>query len=78
MEELKESNNDQNASIDDVIALAASMDLSNLQFEPQRLLQESNRYNSELENLIMENYRIFVDHLACSVNLRTEVRLFNL
>lgn len=53
--------------------IAASMGLQNLQYEPQRLLSESERLNSELESLVMDNYRIFVENLTCSVHLRSEV-----
>ena len=53
--------------------IAASMGLQNLQYEPQRLLAESERLNSELESLVMDNYRIFVENLTCSVHLRSEV-----
>ena len=54
--------------------IAASMGLQNLQYEPQRLLSEAERLNAELESLVMDNYRIFVENLTCSVHLRSEVR----
>jgi Vps51/Vps67 len=54
--------------------IAASMGLQNLQHEPQRLLSEAERLNAELESLVMDNYRIFVENLTCSVHLRSEVR----
>lgn len=53
--------------------IAASMGLQNLQYEPQRLLTEAERLNVELESLVMDNYRIFVENLTCSVHLRSEV-----
>lgn len=49
------------------------MGLSNLQNEPQRLERESLKINGELESLVMDNYRIFVENLTCSVQLRAEV-----
>lgn len=55
------------------VTIAASMGLSNLQHEPQRLTSEADRLNAELESLVMDNYKIFVENLTCSVNLRTEV-----
>jgi hypothetical protein len=51
----------------------ASMGLNNLQHEPLRLLSEAERLNAELESLVMDNYRIFVENLTCSVHLQTEV-----
>ena len=51
----------------------SKMGLQNLQHEPQRLLAESERLNNELEMLVMDNYRIFVENLTCSVELRNEV-----
>jgi hypothetical protein len=55
----------------------ASMGLNNLQHEPLRLLSEAERLNAELESLVMDNYRIFVENLTCSVHLQTEVQLNN-
>ena len=49
------------------------MGLQYLQQEPQRLLKESERVNLELEALVMDNYRIFIENLTCSVELRLEV-----
>ena len=43
-----------------------------LQHEPQRLSMEAERLNSELESLVMDNYRVFVENLTCSVHLRNE------
>lgn len=59
------------------VGIAASMGLNNLQHEPLRLLSEAERLNAELESLVMDNYRIFVENLTCSVHLQTEVLLFN-
>eukprot|EP01041_Mallomonas_annulata_P000330 gene330-591_t len=50
----------------------ASMGLLSLQHEPQRLLLESQKINSQFEALVMENYRIFVENLTCSSQLRSE------
>lgn len=50
----------------------SKMGLQNLQHEPQRLVSESERLNNELEMLVMDNYRIFVENLTCSVELRNE------
>ena len=61
--------------IGETVGIAASMGLQNLQHEPQRLLSEAERLNVELESLVMDNYRIFVENLTCSVHLRTEVNL---
>lgn len=55
----------------------ASMGLNNLQHEPLRLMSEAERLNAELESLVMDNYRIFVENLTCSVHLQTEVQLDN-
>jgi len=51
-----------------------NMGLQNLLNEPQRLSAESDRLNHELESLVLDNYRIFVENLTCSVHLRAEVR----
>ncbi len=50
-----------------------NMGLQNLLSEPVRLSAESDRLNIELENLVLDNYRIFVENLTCSVHLRVEV-----
>ena len=59
--------------IGETVVFEASMGLQNLQHEPNRLLSEADRLNAELESLVMDNYRIFVENLTCSVHLRTEV-----
>ena len=55
------------------LTIAASMGLSNLQHEPQRLAAEADRLNQDFDSLVMDNYKIFVENLTCSVNLRSEV-----
>ena len=45
------------------------------QNEPKRLLSEADRLNEELDSLVMDNYRVFIDNLTCSVFLRNEVCL---
>jgi hypothetical protein len=60
----------------DPLALASSMGLASLQSEPQRLAQEAERLNVELESLVMENYKVFVENLSCSVVLRSEDKKF--
>ena len=57
----------------DPITVVASMGLSNLQHEPSRLSAEADRLNNDLESLVMDNYKIFVENLTCSVMLRAEV-----
>lgn len=54
------------------LSLSKLMGLQNLQYEPKRLFDESQRLNNILEELVMENYRIFVDNLSCSIELRAE------
>ena len=49
------------------------MGLQNLLSEPMRLTTESERFNSELESLVLDNYKIFVENLTCSIHLRSEV-----
>lgn len=36
---------------------------------------EADRLNSELDSLVMDNYRVFIENLTCSVYLRSEVSL---
>ena len=45
---------------------------NNLQHEPTRLSMEAEKLNHELESLVMDNYRVFVENLTCSVALRSE------
>ena len=54
------------------ISIQASMGLINLQHEPTRLSMEAEKLNHELESLVMDNYRVFVENLTCSVALRSE------
>lgn len=49
------------------------MGLQSLLDEPERLSAEAERLNHELEYLVMENYKVFVENLTCSVHLRMEV-----
>lgn len=51
----------------------AQMGLHNLMNEPVRLAREADKLNVELEALVMENYKVFVENLTCSVHLRYEV-----
>lgn len=61
-------------SMPDPTVLAASgATLSTLQHEPRRLSSEADKCNAELESLVMDNYRVFVENLTCSVQLRAEV-----
>ena len=55
-------------------SINSSLGLQSLIDEPQRLSLEASRLNSELETLVMDNYRIFIENLTCSVHLRSEVR----
>lgn len=50
------------------------MGLHNLINEPIRLTREADRLNVELEALVMENYRVFVENLTCNVHLRYEYK----
>lgn len=59
----------------DPITAVASMGLSNLLHEPSRLSSEADRLNNELESLVMENYKVFVENLTCSVILRAEDKI---
>lgn len=56
-----------------VVSAVAGMGLTNLQNEPSRLTSEAGRLNVELETLVMDNYRVFVENLTCSVHLRGKV-----
>lgn len=45
------------------------------QNEPQRLAMEAERFNSDLEALVIDNYRLFVQNLAASAGqLPNEVK----
>jgi hypothetical protein len=54
--------------------LDSQMGLHNLINEPIRLTREADRLNVELEALVMENYRVFVENLTCNVHLRYEYK----
>jgi hypothetical protein len=53
-------------------AQIGNMGLASLVHEPIRLNNEAERCNEELEALVMQNYRVFVENLTCSVELRVE------
>mmetsp|Transcript_10004 Transcript_10004/g.15110 ORF Transcript_10004/g.15110 Transcript_10004/m.15110 type:complete len:671 (+) Transcript_10004:72-2084(+) len=53
-------------------SIPASMGLQNLQSEPMRLTAEAERLNDELDTLVMDNFRVFVENLTCSGVLRGE------
>lgn len=55
-----------------IVENIASLGLKSLQNEPIRLQKEAEKWNADLEALILENYRVFVDNLACSVSLRND------
>jgi hypothetical protein len=55
-------------------SLSGHMGLQNLLNEPKRLKYESERVNTELEALVMENYKVFVENLTCSAHLQSEVQ----
>lgn len=44
-----------------------------LKGEPQRFDLEADRVEAELDTLVLDNYKIFVDNLTCSVQLKNEV-----
>jgi hypothetical protein len=56
------------------VGVDSQMGLQSLINEPARLAREADLVNTELEALVMENYRIFVENLTCSVQLKREVR----
>lgn len=58
--------------MDPTILEKSGMGLAGLQHEPGRLSAEADKCNLELESLVMENYRVFVENLTCSVQLRAE------
>ena len=53
------------------------MGLQSLLDEPVRLAAEAERLNVELESLVMDNYKVFVENLTCSAHLRLEVIFCN-
>lgn len=54
----------------------SSIGLQNLLNEPQRLATEAERLNNELEYLVMDNYKVFIENLTCSAHLKSEVLVF--
>eukprot|EP01031_Cornospumella_fuschlensis_P038250 gene38251-46480_t len=52
--------------------IAGNVGLQSLLREPERLEQEAQRLNSELESLALENYKVFVESLTCSLHLQNE------
>jgi hypothetical protein len=54
------------SSISNAIGLQSLLD------EPVRLAAEAERLNAELEALVMDNYKVFVENLTCSVHLKIE------
>jgi hypothetical protein len=57
------------------LGISSSIGLSALKNEPQRLALEAERYNSDLEALVLENYRLFVKSLTSSGQLPNEVKI---
>ena len=55
-----------------VISHAGQMGLQSLVNEPSRLTAAAVAANEELEALVMDNYRVFIENLTCSVELRVE------
>jgi hypothetical protein len=53
--------------------LAGNIGLQSLLQEPERLIHEAERMNEELESLVLENYKVFVENLTCSLHLQNEV-----
>jgi len=52
-----------------------SIGLQKLLHEPERLEKEADQINNELEALVTDNYRVFVENLTCSLHLQSEVRV---
>jgi hypothetical protein len=59
----------------DASSISNAMGLQSLLDEPTRLAAEAERLNVELEALVMDNYKVFVENLTCSVHLKMEVRM---
>jgi hypothetical protein len=49
------------------------MGLQKLLTEPDRLAAEAEEVNGELERLVIDNYRVFIENLTCNVHLQSEV-----
>lgn len=54
-------------------SIGNAIGLQSLLDEPTRLASEAERLNAELESLVMDNYKVFVENLTCSVHLKLEV-----
>ena len=50
----------------------ASLGLINLQEEPQRYTYEAECISNDLDTLVLENYKIFIENMTCSVRLQNE------
>lgn len=49
-----------------------NLNLKKLLEEPQRLENEALKINAEIEALVSENYKIFIQNLTCSIEIREE------
>lgn len=61
------------ATITPSIGIQEKGSLLSLMSEPSRLKEEASRLNNELEVLVMDNYRVFIENLTCSINLKKQV-----
>lgn len=57
--------------------LSRPMGLQKLLQEPQHLEEEIQKINGDLESLIIENYKVFVENLTCSMQLQSEEEKLN-
>ena len=60
-----------------VISHVGQMGLQSLVNEPARLTAAAGAANEELEALVMDNYRVFIENLTCSVEMRVEEAKLN-
>ena len=51
--------------------------LQSLKNEPVRLALESERVNVELEALVLDNYKVFIENLTCSSHLSSKDKKIN-
>lgn len=51
--------------------------LQSLKNEPIRLALESERVNNELEALVLDNYKVFIENLTCSSHLSSKDKKIN-
>ncbi len=51
--------------------------LQSLKNEPIRLALESERVNDELEALVLDNYKVFIENLTCSSHLSSKDKKIN-